>query len=60
VYKHVLVAIDGSLWSDAATDHAITLARLYQFTLCLLYVEPRRRWFAAEVQAQVSSSGPVG
>ena len=40
--RHILVATGGSPWSDMAVDYAITLAQTEHFTLCLLYVVPKR------------------
>ena len=41
--QRLLVATEGSPWSDAAVDHALTLARPQRFSVCLLHVLPGRR-----------------
>lgn len=41
--RRILVATGGSPWSDAAVDYAIALAQREHFSLCLLYVVPRKR-----------------
>jgi nucleotide-binding universal stress UspA family protein len=51
-WQRVLVATGGSPWSDAAVDHALLLAKTLQFEVCLLHVEPKRRWFATDMHVQ--------
>jgi nucleotide-binding universal stress UspA family protein len=43
LWRRLLVATGGSPWSDAAVDHALSLARQQQLEVCLLYVEAGRR-----------------
>jgi nucleotide-binding universal stress UspA family protein len=45
--RRLLVATEGSPWSDAALDHALTLAQTERFSVCLLHVLPGRRPSAA-------------
>jgi nucleotide-binding universal stress UspA family protein len=41
--QRLLVATEGSPWSDAALGHALTLAQTQRFSICLLHVLPGRR-----------------
>ena len=41
-WQRVLVATGGSPWSEAAVDHALTLAQAQHLAMCVLYVEVRR------------------
>lgn len=41
--RRLLVATEGSPWSDAAVAHALTLAQTQHFSLCLLHALPGRR-----------------
>jgi nucleotide-binding universal stress UspA family protein len=43
LWRRLLVATGGSPWSDAAVDHALSLARQQQIDVNLLYVEAGRR-----------------
>ena len=45
--RRLLVATEGSPWSDAAVDHALTLAQTQRFSVCLLHVLPGRHPSAA-------------
>jgi nucleotide-binding universal stress UspA family protein len=38
LWRRVLVATDGSPWSDAAVDHALGLAQAHHSAICLLHV----------------------
>jgi nucleotide-binding universal stress UspA family protein len=42
LWRRVLVATDGSPWSDAAVDHALGLAQAHHSAICLLHVERTR------------------
>ena len=42
LWRRVLVATDGSPWSDAAVDHALGLAQAHHSAICLLHVERAR------------------
>jgi nucleotide-binding universal stress UspA family protein len=41
--RRLLVATEGSPWSDAAVDHALLLAQTQHFSVCFLHVLPGRR-----------------
>ena len=41
--RRILVPTEGSPWSDAAVDHALTLAQSERLSVCLLHVLPGRR-----------------
>ena len=43
LWRRLLAATGGSPWSDAAVDHALSLARQQQLDVCLLYVDAGRR-----------------
>jgi nucleotide-binding universal stress UspA family protein len=43
LWRRLLVATGGSPWSEAAVDHALSLARQQQIDVSLLYVEAGRR-----------------
>jgi nucleotide-binding universal stress UspA family protein len=43
LWRRLLVATGGSPWSEAAVDHALSLARQQQIEVSLLYVEAGRR-----------------
>ena len=43
LWRRLLAATGGSPWSDAAVDHALSLARQQRLDVCLLYVEAGRR-----------------
>jgi len=45
LWHRVLVATGGSPWSDIAVEHALALARAYDFEVVLLHVIPERRRF---------------
>ncbi|MDH3603428.1 MAG: universal stress protein [Candidatus Tectomicrobia bacterium] len=56
LWRRVLVATGGSPWSDAAVDHAISLAQAQQLEMCVLYVESGRAWHDDDLAA-VTSEG---
>lgn len=45
LWHRALVATGGSPWSDIAVEHALALARVYDFEVVLLHVIPERRRF---------------
>ena len=57
LWRRLLVATGGSPWSDAAVDHALSLARQQQVDVSLLYVETGRRPPSAHAPAVVEEKG---
>ena len=57
LWRRLLVATGGSPWSDAAVDHALSLARQQQVDVSLLYVETGRRPPSAQAPAVVEEKG---
>jgi nucleotide-binding universal stress UspA family protein len=57
LWRRLLVATGGSPWSEAAVDHALSLARQQQVDVSLLYVETGRRPPPASVPAVVEEKG---
>ena len=57
LWRRLLVATGGSPWSDAAVDHALSLARQQQVDVSLLYVETGRRPSSAQAPAMVEEKG---
>jgi nucleotide-binding universal stress UspA family protein len=57
LWRRLLVATGGSPWSDAAVDHALSLARQQQVDVSLLYVEAGRRPPSASAPAVVEEKG---
>jgi nucleotide-binding universal stress UspA family protein len=57
LWRRLLVATGGSPWSEAAVDHALSLARQQQVEVSLLYVEAGRRLPPSQVSAVVEEKG---
>ena len=52
LWHRILVATGGSPWSDAAVDHAVSLAQSQQLEVCLLCVEAKRSRFFSPLTAE--------
>lgn len=59
LWRRVLVATGGSPWSDAAVEHAISLAQAQQLEVCVLYVESGRPQHDDELAAAASEGKNV-
>jgi nucleotide-binding universal stress UspA family protein len=57
LWRRLLAATGGSPWSDAAVDHALSLARQQQLDICLLYVDAGRRRPSSGTPAAVEEKG---
>jgi nucleotide-binding universal stress UspA family protein len=57
LWRRLLAATGGSPWSDAAVDHALSLARQQQLDVCLLYVDAGRRRPAPDTPVAVEEKG---
>jgi nucleotide-binding universal stress UspA family protein len=57
LWRRLLVATGGSPWSEAAVDHALSLARQQQVDVSLLYVEAGRRLPPPQAPAVVEEKG---
>ena len=58
-WRRLLVATGGSPWSDAAVDHALTLAQAEGLTVHILYVEPGKTRHPREVVVATSEGKNV-
>jgi nucleotide-binding universal stress UspA family protein len=52
LWRRILVATGGSPWSDAAVEHAISLAQAQDLEVCLLCVEAKRSRFFSPLTAE--------
>jgi nucleotide-binding universal stress UspA family protein len=58
-WRRLLVATGGSPWSDAAVDHALSLAQVQGLTVHMLYVEPGKSRYPREAMLATSEGKNV-
>lgn len=58
-WRRILVATGGSPWSDAAIDHALSLAQAEGLAVYILYVEPGKKRYPREAAVATSEGKNV-